>query len=200
MCLEFLMSSWSATIYKSSPGSFNRRVLRIIASDPDSGSNGQINYYLGSVNIPYFHVERETGIIILEEDPADFNSSVISRFPVHFHVYAQDRGASPLLSIDNATVTIYYSNSSDLDMARWTGPNYDEFHLNISEKFYELYPNRAIFQENIFNGTISYELKSSISSILAVNSPFSRSVQLPFRDASTVRNGSQLTSGILVTR
>lgn len=194
------MTSWSSTIYKSLPGRFNRRILRIIAVDADSGSNGQLNYYLGSVNVPYFHIERDTGIIILEKDPADFSSSDISRFPIEFHVYAQDRGASPRLSKNNATVTIFYSESNDLIMAQWIGPNYDEFHLNISEKFYELHPNQPISQEGVFDRTIAYELTSSIPSILTVNSPFSRMIQLPFRDTPIVRNGTRLTSGILVTR
>lgn len=199
---EFLMPSWKTTIYKSSAsGRFNSQILRLIAFDADSYRNGEIDYYIGSRSVPYFHIEQKTGMIILEQDPASFSSSDISRFPIEFQVYAQDRGTLPKFSKNNATVTISYSSSGNLDMAQWVDQNNEELHITISEKFYELYPNRAVFQEGVFNGAISYELNSQIPSILTVSSPFSRSTYLPpFDDLPTVKNGTRLTSGILVTR
>lgn len=196
------MQSWKTTIGRSSSaGGFNPQILRLIAFDPDSNGNGEINYYIGTRSVPYVHIEQRTGMIILEQDPATFSNSDISRFPIEFEVYAQDRGKSPKFSKNNATVTISYSNNSNPNMARWVNPNNEELRINIREKFYEIYPNRPVFQENVFNGVISYELNSQIPSILTVSSPFSRATYLPpFSDLPTMKNGTRLTSGILVTR
>ncbi|CAF5138872.1 unnamed protein product, partial [Rotaria magnacalcarata] len=44
----FIMTSWHYTIYRLSMNATNTRLLRIVASDADSGLNGMINYYIGT--------------------------------------------------------------------------------------------------------------------------------------------------------
>ena len=195
----FVMTSWNYTIYRSTYGNTaNPRFLRIIASDADSGSNGQINYYIGSIGVPYFAINTTTGTIILRSGIAMADLDV-SRFPITFTVYAQDRGSPPRTSETNATVTIYYNNGNDAQPARWLDPMYEELNFPIIEKFYETYVNRPIFNTSYgFNGTILYTLTSQTSSIMTVGSPFPNTY-IPFSDVSVSRVGNVFSSGIIVT-
>jgi hypothetical protein len=196
------MTSWNYTIYNSTINTNTNRFLRIIASDADSGSNGMIDYYIGTLNVPYFAINRTTGTITLRSDISGIASLNISLFPITFYVYAQDRGTPPLLSTNNATVTIYYRNSNDLAPARWLDTSYEDLHISIREKFYERYANQAIFEEQAsgFNGSIFYRLTSNTSSIMTVYSPFFDNTHLPFRDRPVVKQGDIFRSGIGVTR
>ncbi|CAF3869414.1 unnamed protein product [Adineta steineri] len=197
----FVMTNWNYTIYRSTVGNSNNsaRFLRIIASDADSGLNGQINYYIGTISVPYFTINQTTGTIILRSDvPGIYNLSV-SQFPITFQVYAQDRGTPPRISEANATVTIYYNNGNDPPPARWLDPAYEELNFPIIEKYYETYGNQPIFNTSYgFNGTISYLLTSLTSSIMTVSSPFPNTY-IPFSDVGVSRNGYTFNSGIVVT-
>jgi len=194
------MASWNYTIYRSSINPSTREFLRIIASDADSESNNMINYYIGTPDVPYFAINRTTGRIILRSDTnlASLNSS---RFPIKFQVYAQDRGVPPLLSKNNATVTIDYSDGNDPSPARWLDSSYEDLNIRISEKFYEAYRNEPIREKNGFNGSIFYELTSQTSSIMTISSPFFYNTDLPFRDIRIERIGTMIfKSGIALTR
>ena len=195
------MTSWNYTIYRSTFGNSNSsRFLRIIASDADSGANGVINYFIGTVGVRYFTISRTTGTIILRDDVAGIFSLDVSQFPISFQVYAQDSGSPPRTSEANATVTIYYNNGNDPPPARWLDPRYEELSFSIIEKFYETYGNRPIFNDALgFNGTIIYQLTSQTSSIMTVSSPFPNTYT-PFSDVSVSRNGNIFSSGIVVTR
>jgi hypothetical protein len=194
------MTSWNYTIYPSFINTPNTQLLRIIAFDADSNSNGMINYYIGTVNVPYFSINRTTGAINLRCDIPSLTCLNISHFPIKFEVYAQDHGTPPLFSINNATVTIYYSNIDDPPPARWLDSSYEELKISITEKFYENYPNQAIYEVNGFNGSIFYELTSQTSSIMTVSSPFFHNIDLPFHDTPVARVGRIFKSGIAVTR
>ncbi|CAF3673561.1 unnamed protein product [Rotaria sordida] len=196
----FIMTSWNYTIYRSSINTTNIRFLRIIASDADSGLNGMINYYIGTVNVPYFSISRTTGTIKFRQNIFGLSYLNISRFPIIFYVYAQDRGTPPLISKNNATVTIYFNDNDEPPVARWLDTHYEELYISITEKFYEIYRNQPIFDYNYgFNGSIMYELTSQTSSIMTVSSPFLDNTNIPFRDIPVVKNGRIFTSGITVT-
>lgn len=194
------MTSWNYTIYRSTVGNSNTaRFLRIIASDADSGLNGVINYYIGTINVPYFTINQTTGTIILRSNVAitDLN---VTQFPITFQVYAQDLGSPPRISEANATVTIYYNNGNDAPPARWLDPRYEELNFPIIEKYYETYVDQPIFNNSYgFNGTILYQLTSLASSILTVSSPFPNTY-IPFGDVPVTKNGNVFSSGIVVTR
>ncbi|UJR08758.1 hypothetical protein I4U23_013015 [Adineta vaga] len=196
----FIMTNWNYTIYRSTTGNSNSaRFLRIIASDADSGLNGMINYYIGTVNVPYFTINQTTGTIILRSSVPGIYNLNVSQFPITFQVYAQDRGSPQRTSETNATVTIYYNNDNDPPPARWVDPVYEELNFPIIEKYYETYGNRPIFNTAYgFNGTISYLLTSTTSSIMTVSSPFPNTY-IPFSDVPVLRNGNLFSSGIVVT-
>lgn len=196
----FVMTSWNYTIYRMTFGNAaNPRFLRIIASDADSGANGMINYYIGTVNVPYFTINQTTGTIILRAGVAIADLQV-NQFPITFQVYAQDQGAPPRISMANATVTIYYNNGADLQPARWQDSRYEELNFPIIEKYYETYRNRPIFNDSFdFNGTIIYTLTSQTSSIMTVSSPFPNTI-IPFNDLPVSRVGNVFSSGIVVNR
>jgi hypothetical protein len=194
------MTSWNYTIYSSSINTSNTTSLRIIASDADSGLNGMINYYIGTPDVPYFSINLTSGMIILRHGISGLASLNISRFPITFQVYAQDRGTPPLFSRNNATVTIYYSDNANPSPAKWLNEIYEELNILITERFYEDYPNQPIRDDSGFNGSIFYELPSQTSSIMTVSSPFFRDTELPFRDTHVERNGRIFKSGIAVTR
>ncbi|CAF3932970.1 unnamed protein product, partial [Rotaria sp. Silwood1] len=196
----FIMTSWNYTIYRSAFGnSNNARFLRIIASDADSGLNGMINYFIGTINVPYFTINQTTGTIILRDNVPGVFSLDVNQFPITFQVYAQDRGSPPRVSEANATVTIYYNNGNDPPPARWSDPRYEELNFPIIEKYYEIYRNQPIFNLSYgFNGTIIYQLTSQTSSIMTVRSPFPNTY-IPFSDVPVSRNGNIFSSGIVVT-
>jgi hypothetical protein len=194
------MTVWNYTIYRSAFGnSANARFFRIIASDADSGPSGMINYYIGTVNVPYFTINQTTGTIILRSGITIADLQV-SQFPITFQVYAQDNGTPPLLSQTNATVTIYYNNGNASPPARWLDSMYEELNFPILEKYYELYGSQPIFNNSYgFNGTILYQLTSQASSIMTVTSPFPYT-NIPFTDQPVSKNGNIFSSGIVVTR
>jgi len=198
--LVFVMTNWNYTIYRSTVGNSNSaRFLRIIASDADSGLSGVINYYIGTVNVPYFAINQTTGTIILQDSVAGIYNLNVSLFPITFQVYAVDRGTPPLISQTNATVTIYYNNGNEAPPARWLDPAYEELNFPIIEKYYEIYGNTPVFNNSYgFNGTISYQLTSLTSSIMTVTSPFPYTM-IPFSDEPVTRNGNVFSSGIVVT-
>ncbi len=143
------MTSWNYTIYRSTFGnSPSSRFLRIIASDADSGYNGMINYYIGTINVPYFTINQTTGTIIFRSG-VTITDLQVSQFPITFQVYAQDLGTPPRISEANATVTIYYNNGNDPPPARWLDPRYEVLNFPIIEKYYETYGNRPIFNERL---------------------------------------------------
>ncbi|CAF0872431.1 unnamed protein product [Adineta steineri] len=197
---KFAMTSWSYTIYRSSFTTINNTtLLRIIADDADSGLNGLINYYIGSLYIPYFTINRRTGYIAFRSDISGIETLDASRFPITFDVYAQDCGTPQLLSENNATVTIYYNDNDDLPPARWLNPLNENFNISITEKFYEKYLNQPVFDNNSsFNGSIMYTLTSDTSSIMTVYSPFLNQTNMPFRAIPVIKDGSIFRSGIAV--
>ncbi|CAM4780128.1 unnamed protein product [Rotaria magnacalcarata] len=195
----FIMTSWHYTIYRLSMNATNTRLLRIVASDADSGLNGMINYYIGTPNLPYFSINRTSGTITFLSNVYSLANLNISRFPITFYVYAQDRGTPPLLSKNNATVTIHLDDSYEPSTARWLDARYEELSISITEKFYEDYTNQPIFDfDHGFNGSIMYELSSETPSIMTVSSPFSDNTNIPFRDTPLIRNGRIFSSGITV--
>ncbi|CAF3379935.1 unnamed protein product [Rotaria socialis] len=196
----FIMTSWHYTIHRSSMNATHTRLLRIVASDADSGLNGMIHYYIGTPNLPYFSINRTSGTITFLSNVGNLANLNISRFPITFYVYAQDRGTPPLLSINNATVTIHLDDSDEPSAARWLDTRYEELRISITEKFYESYTNQPIFDfDQGFNGSIMYELSSQTPSIMTVSSPFSDNTNIPFRDTPLIRNGRIFSSGITVT-
>ena len=78
--LAFAMSSWNYTIYRNF---VNRNLFRIIAFDRDSGINSIINYYIPTINVPYFTIDKLTGMIYIRDNIQiiDFN---INLFPIKF--------------------------------------------------------------------------------------------------------------------
>ena len=199
--LVFVMPFWNYTIYRSAFLNVARpRFLRIIAYDADAGENGMIDYHIGTPKIPYFTIDRVTGTILLQNFVAGISSLNASYFPITFEVYAEDRGRPVRRSERYANVTIYYDSSDVPPPARWLDPRYEELNISIHEKFYERSPNRNIFEEGGFNGSIMYQLASNMSSLMTVHSPFSQDNDLPFRDAQLSRNGQIFSSGIVVTR
>jgi hypothetical protein len=195
------MTLWNYTIYRSTfENSATSYLLRIIASDADSGLNGMINYFIGTVNIPYFTINQTTGTIIFRRGVA-ITDLQISQFPITFQVYAQDRGSPPQMSQTNATVTIYYNDGNDLLPARWLDAHYKELNFPIIEKYYETYGNRPIFNNSYnFNGSIIYQLTSQTSSSFMSVSSSSPNTDIPFRGVSISRNGNIFSNGIVVTR
>jgi hypothetical protein len=195
------MTNWNYTIYRSLYGNSNTaQFLRIIASDADSGLNGQINYYIGTVNVPYFTINQTTGTIILRSNVAGVYSLDINQFPITFQVYAQDLGMPPRISATNATVTIYYNNGNGPPPARWLDPMYEALNFQILEKYYETNGSTPVFNNSYgFNGTILYQLTSQTSSIMTVSSPFPNTY-IPFSDVPVSRFGYIFSSGIVVTR
>jgi hypothetical protein len=195
------MTNWNYTIYRSAFGNANNaRFLRIIASDADSGSNGMINYFISTVNVPYFTIEQSTGTIVLRNTVPGLFSLDIRQFPITFRVYAQDRGSPPRVSTTNATVTIYYNDGNTPPPARWSNSLYEELNFSIREKYYETNRNRPVFNDSIgFDGRIIYQLMSQTSSIMTVSSPFPNML-IPFSDVPVTREGNVFTSGIVVTR
>lgn len=195
------MDTWNYTIYRSAYGnSNNARFLRIIASDADSGLNGVVNYYIGSIGVQYFAINQTTGTIILRSNIGGVYNLDVNQFPITFQVYAQDRGSPPRTSEKNATIIIYYNNGNDPPPARWSDPIYEELNFPIIEKFYETFPNTPIFNTSYgFNGTIFYQLTSPTTSMMTVRSPFPNTI-IPFSDLSVSRNGNIVSSGIVVTR
>jgi hypothetical protein len=194
------MTFWNYTIYRTTFGNTaNPRFLRIIASDADSGFNGMINYYIGTINVPYFTINQTTGTIILRPGVA-ITDLQVSQFPITFQVYAQDLGTPPQISQTNATVTIYYNNGNEAAPARWLDPMYEQLNFPILEKYYEIYGSQPVFNNSFgFNGTILYTLTSQTSSIMTVSSPFPNTYP-QFSDAPVSRNGNIFSSGIVVTR
>ncbi|CAF3111050.1 unnamed protein product [Rotaria sp. Silwood2] len=196
----FIMTSWNYTIYRSSIITTNTRLLRIIASDADSGVNGMINYYIGTASVPYFSINRTTGTITLRNNVFGLAYLNATRFPITFYVYAQDCGTPRLISKNNATVTIYFNDGDDPPAARWLDTHYEELNISITEKFYENYRNQPIFDNDYgFNGSIMYELTSQTSSIMTVSSSCLDNTNIPFRDMPVVRDGRIFRSGITVT-
>jgi hypothetical protein len=195
--LVFVMTFWNYTIYRSAVGNNSSRFLRIIASDADSGLNGMINYYIGTISVPYFTINQTTGTIIFRPGVTIADLQV-SQFPITFQVYAQDRGTPPQISQTNATVTIYYNNGNDAPPARWLDPRYEALNFPILEKYYEIYGSQPIFNTSYgFNGTILYQLTSQTSSIMTVSSPFPNTM-IPFSDVPVLKNGNIFSSGIVV--
>lgn len=194
------MTLWNYTIYRTTFGNTaNPRFLRIIASDADSGQNGVINYFIGTIGVPYFTINQTTGTILLQSGVA-IADLVVTRFPITFQVYAQDQGSPRRISAANATVTIYYNNGNAQQPARWLDSRYEELNFPIIEKYYENFRNRPIFNDSFgFNGTILYTITSETSSsILTVNSPFPDTM-IPFSDLPSTRIGNVFASGIIVT-
>lgn len=196
------MPFWNYTIYRSAfLNTVSPRFLRIIAYDADSGANGAIDYHIATPKIPYFTIDRLTGTIRLQQFIAGITSLNASYFPITFEVFAEDRGTPAKRSERYANVTIYYDASAAPPPARWLDPRYEELDISIPEKFYEDYPNRNIFDLGAsFNGSIIYQLASSASSLMTVQSPFSHDNDAPFRDAQLIKNGQVFSSGIVVTR
>lgn len=195
------MTSWNYTIYRSTFDITNKKLLRVIAFDPDSGTNGVINYFIGTADVPYFSINLITGAITFASNIHGLASLNISRFPITFSVYARDLGTPSLFSKNTATVTIYFDSSDKLPEARWLDTRYEELNILISEKFYETYPNKPIFDTSQdFNGSIMYELTSETSSVMTVTNVFSNDKYMPFRTIPVVRDGRIFTSGIIVTR
>ncbi|CAF4574874.1 unnamed protein product, partial [Didymodactylos carnosus] len=123
------MTQWNYTIYRAAVGNNPSRFLRIKASDADSGNNGIIDYYIGSIPAPlYFIINQTTGVIMLQPNLMLSNLNV-SDFPVTFTVYARDRGTPPLTSQANATVTINFNNNNEQPPASWLDPRYQELSI-----------------------------------------------------------------------
>lgn len=193
------MTQWNYTIYRTTFGNTaNPRFLRIIASDADSGQNGVINYFIGTIGVQYFTINQTTGTILLQSG-VSITDLLVNRFPITFQVYAQDQGSPRRISAANATVTIYFNNGNDQQPARWLDTRYEELNFPIIEKYYETYRNRPIFNDSFgFNGTILYIITSGPSSIMTVSSPFPNTM-IPFSDLPVTRIGNVSSSGIVVT-
>jgi hypothetical protein len=159
-----------------------------------------INYYIGTISVPYFTINQTTGTIIFRPGVTIADLQV-SQFPITFQIYAQDLGSPPRISQTNATVTIYYNNGNDSLPARWLDPRYEELNFPIIEKYYEIYGNRPIFNDTYgFNGSIIYQLTSqTAATLMSVNSPFPNT-DIPFNAASISNNGNIYTSGIVAIR
>jgi len=194
----FASNLWNYTIYKSTYQTVsNPHFLRIIASDADAGDNGQIDYFIGTLSVPYFTINQTTGMIILRSTTTinDLQSTI---FPITFQIYALDRGSPRLLSPLNATVVIYFNNNT-VQPATWYDPIYGELNFRIIEKFYETYRNRSIFSTlDNFNGTIFYTTTTSQSVIMSVYSPFSNT-NIPFTATSVINTGNTFSVGIVTT-
>ncbi|UJR37810.1 hypothetical protein I4U23_030500 [Adineta vaga] len=195
---KFIMTSWNFTIYPSTVLRNNTLPFRIIASDADSGLNAKINYYIGTLHVPYFTINWKTGYIGLRSGISDLQSLNKSDFPIQFQVYARDSGTPPLFSVNNATVIIDFKNDNEQSPATWFDSSYEELNIRISEKFYENSSDRIVRDEK-FNGEILYNLSASLPSIMTVSNPFVSNAYLPFRDKYVKREESTFHSSIVVT-
>lgn len=197
------MSVWNLTIYRSTliSNPMHQRLLRLIASDADSGLSGTVNYFISTSGIPYFNIHPSTGTIQFQSHIKNISDLDEKRFPIVFQVYAKDLGEPYQISRQNATVIINYDTVADPSVAQWLDQRYEELNISISERFYEKYPNHAIFDsDSDFNGSIMYHLSSSESSLMIVNSPYPHETNIPFRDAPVIKNGQVFSGGIVVTR
>ena len=195
---EFRMTHWNYTIYRSTLNVPNRS-LCISAFDVDSGSSDGITYYIGTLSVPYFIINRTTGEISCRTDPSNtcgFNST---RFPITFDVYVQDNGVPPLVSQNNATVTIYYSDSNYTSPARWLDTSCEALNLSITERYYNMYSNQAISGTD-FNGSIFYEITSSTPTTMVITSPFLSMEDLPFYTKLLGNTGTIFSNGIYVNK
>ena len=153
-----------------------------------------INYYIGTLNVPYFTINQTTGTSIVQSSVLGIFSLDVNLFPITFQVDAQDLGSPPQISKVNATMTIYFNNGDTALPARWLNPIYEE--LNFPTHLGEIL--RTLRQSAGFNGTILSQLSSQTSFILTVNRPFVNTY-IPFSDLPMSRNGHIFSSAIVVT-
>lgn len=193
--LVFTITQWYITLYNGT----NPSLTRIIAYDADAGTYGMVNYYIGTVNVPYFTINQTTGAIVYRTG-VSFSTLNSTLFPIQFTVFAQDRGSPPKISPINATITVYFNNSNAVLPATWLNPSSGELNLVISEEFYRMYSGRPVFSTNSgFNGSIIYQLTMQSASLLVVSNPFP-SASIPFHETALTANNMIYTSGIDVTR
>ncbi|CAF2072701.1 unnamed protein product [Rotaria magnacalcarata] len=190
----FTITQWNITIYNAS----NPALIRIIAYDADLGTSGTVDYYIGTLNVPYFTINQTTGAIIYRAG-VTFSNLNTTLFPVQFTVFAQDRGIPPRISPVNATITLYLDTSNVIHPAVWLNPTSGELNIVISEEFFAMYPMRPVFDNNRnFNGSIIYQLNLQSPSLMIVSNPFP-STSMPFSAITPTTNNNIFTSGISVT-
>lgn len=193
------MPIWNYTVYQST-NPLRNEILRLIASDADSGLFGEVNYFIETSGVPYLILDQKSGILKFQSHIRDSSQLDAKRFPIVFKVYAKDSGKPSLVSQQNATVIINFLPGTQLSTAHWVNPRYEQLNLSISEKFYEKYQNRPIFDlRSNFDGSIIYRLPSSESSLMTVNCPYPYGNSIPFRDAPIVKNGQIYSGGIILT-
>ncbi|KAG7458951.1 hypothetical protein MATL_G00226040, partial [Megalops atlanticus] len=86
-------------------------VLRVIATDPDKGLNGQIFYFIRSQS-EFFSVNSSSGEIITKQRVKYQNSSNANVNRHSFVVTASDRGKKPLMSETTVAVNIVDRNDN----------------------------------------------------------------------------------------
>ena len=193
--LVFTITRWNITIYNGT----NPSLTRIIAYDADAGIYGMMNYYIGTVNVPYFTINQTTGAILYRTG-VSYSTLNSALFPIQFTVFAQDLGRPTQISPVNATVTVYFNNSNTVLPATWLNPASGELNLVISEGFYRMNSRRPLFSNSSgFNGSIIYQLTMQSASLLVVSNPFP-SASIPFHETTLTVNNMIYTSGIDVTR
>ncbi|CAF4544432.1 unnamed protein product [Rotaria socialis] len=190
----FTITKWNITIYNAS----NPALIRIVAYDADLGTSGIVDYYIGTLNVPYFTINKTTGAIIYQAG-VTFSNLNSTLFPVQFTVFAQDRGIPPRISPANATITLYLDTSNAIYPAVWLNPTSGELNIGISEEFFAMYPMRPVFDNNRnFNGSIIYQLNLQSPSLMIVSNLFP-GTNTPFSAITPTTNNNIFTSGISVT-
>ena len=195
LCLVFIQTQWNITIYNQS----RLNLMRIVAYDADLGTSGIVDYYIGTLNVPYFIMNQTTGALMYRTG-VTLSTLNSTQFPVQFIVYALDRGIPRRLSAFNATVTIYLNTSNVIYPANWLNPLSGELNLVISEAFFATYPFQPIFDNSSnFNGSIIYQSNTQLPSLMILSNPFPTGI-LPFGTITPTVNNLLYTSGISVIR
>ncbi|KAK7883342.1 hypothetical protein WMY93_029516 [Mugilogobius chulae] len=94
-----------STVFISEDSDINATVMTAFAQDPDSGSNGEVWFYLTNSSGGIFSIDNKTGTIYLQEN---LDRENMDRFTIS--VTAVDKGWPRLSSSMNVTVIVQDSN------------------------------------------------------------------------------------------
>ena len=107
---QFLKDSLSVEVDELA--GIGTRVVQVIATDEDWGSNSQVTYYLTDAGISEgFAVDSETGFITLAAQMRSYDPQTAHN-PIHFNVHARDRGSPSLSSSIPVYVTVRDVNNN----------------------------------------------------------------------------------------